>query len=503
MNTIKCLIIGSGPAGYTAAIYAARAGFSPVIVEGMTSGGQLTQTSTVENFPGFPEGVEGFDLMDNMRKQAEKFGTKIITSSVISVDFDQRPLKTMLDDNTELYSDTVIIATGATAKYLGLDDEKKFSGRGVSACATCDGFFFRKKVVAVVGGGDSACEEATYLSNLASKVYMIVRKPYLRASKIMQEEVAANEKIEILYNTNTEGLYGENKLEGARLVSNKGLENEKHFELPIDGFFLGIGHKPNSDIFKKWVKLDDNGYIMTEGKSASTGHAGVFASHYGSGFRMSRRPRCRKIFENVITYIRIMKLKLIIAAAVMAFGTINTASAQISNIFSKIKSAVSETLGTSSNNIEGTWVYSGADVEFTSDNILAQAGGKLTSSKIEKSINNALNKYGIAPDKLSLTFDKDSTYTCTYSTHKTQGTYTFKDGKLCLKPSQYSGRTITTNATGGSSLKLTCDADKVLSLAQMISSKVASQGQSSTLSIISQLAKNYKGMKVGLKFKKK
>ena len=278
MNTIKCLIIGSGPAGYTAAIYAARAGFSPVIVEGMTSGGQLTQTSTVENFPGFPEGVEGFDLMDNMRKQAEKFGTKIITSPVISVDFDQRPLKTMLDDNTELYSDTVIIATGATAKYLGLDDEKKFSGRGVSACATCDGFFFRKKVVAVVGGGDSACEEATYLSNLASKVYMIVRKPYLRASKIMQEEVAANEKIEILYNTNTEGLYGENKLEGARLVSNKGLENEKHFELPIDGFFLGIGHKPNSDIFKKWVKLDDNGYIMTEGKSASTGHAGVFAA---------------------------------------------------------------------------------------------------------------------------------------------------------------------------------------------------------------------------------
>lgn len=198
-----------------------------------------------------------------------------------------------------------------------------------------------------------------------------------------------------------------------------------------------------------------------------------------------------------------MKLKLIIAAAVMAFGTINTASAQISNIFSKIKSAVSETLDTSSNNIEGTWVYSGADVEFTSDNILAQAGGKLTSSKIEKSINNALNKYGIAPDKLSLTFDKDSTYTCTYSTHKTQGTYTFKDGKLCLKPSQYSGRTITTNATGGSSLKLTCDADKMLSLAQMISSKVASQGQSSTLSIISQLAKNYKGMKVGLKFKKK
>ena len=278
MDNIKCLIIGSGPAGYTAAIYAARAGFSPVLVEGMTSGGQLTQTSTVENFPGFPEGIEGFDLMDNMRKQAEKFGTKIITSSVVSVDFDVRPLKTVLDDNTELYSDTVIIATGATAKYLGLDDEKKYSGKGVSACATCDGFFFRKKVVAVVGGGDSACEEATYLSNLASKVYMIVRKPFLRASKIMQKEVAANEKIEVLYNTNTEGLYGENKIEGVKLVSNIGQENEKHFELPIDGFFLAIGHKPNSEIFKKWVKLDENGYIITEGNSTSTGHAGVFAA---------------------------------------------------------------------------------------------------------------------------------------------------------------------------------------------------------------------------------
>ena len=198
-----------------------------------------------------------------------------------------------------------------------------------------------------------------------------------------------------------------------------------------------------------------------------------------------------------------MKLKIIIASVLVAFGTANTASAQISNIFSKIKTAVSETLGTNSNKIEGTWVYSGADVEFASDNILAQAGGKLTSAKIEKSINNALNKYGIAPNKLSLTFEKDSTYTCTYSSRTTQGTYTFKDGKLCLKPSQYSGRTITTNATGGSTLKLTCDADKVLTFAQMISSKVASQGQNSTLSIISQFAKNYKGMKVGLKFKKK
>ena len=278
MNSIKCLIIGSGPAGYTAAIYAARAGLEPVLIEGMTSGGQLTQTSEVENFPGFPEGIEGFDLMDNMRKQAEKFGTKIITSSVVSVDYGVRPLKTVLDDNTELFSKTVIIATGATAKYLGLDDEKKYLGKGVSACATCDGFFFRKKVVAVVGGGDSACEEATYLSNLASKVYMIVRKPFLRASKIMQEEVSGNDKIEILYNTNAEGLYGEKKVEGVKLVSNLGQSNENHFELPIDGFFLAIGHKPNSKIFSRRVKLDDNGYIITQGNSTETGHAGVFAA---------------------------------------------------------------------------------------------------------------------------------------------------------------------------------------------------------------------------------
>ncbi len=277
-NTYKCLIIGSGPAGYTAAIYAARAGMNPVLVEGMTSGGQLTQTSTIENFPGFPDGIEGFELMDNMRKQAEKFGTKIIGSSVVSVDFDVKPMKITLDDNSDVYTETVVIATGATAKYLGLDDEKKYSGKGVSACATCDGFFFRKKVVAVVGGGDSACEEASYLSNLASKVYLIVRKPYLRASKIMQQEVFENEKIEILYNTNTEGLFGENKVEGVRLVSNVGTEEEKHFELPIDGFFLAIGHKPNSEKFAKWVELDENGYIKTINGTSQTGYPGVFAA---------------------------------------------------------------------------------------------------------------------------------------------------------------------------------------------------------------------------------
>lgn len=278
MSNLNCIIIGSGPAGYTAAIYASRAGIETTLIEGMTSGGQLTQTSTVENFPGFPDGIEGFDLMDNMRRQAEKFGVKIIASSVTAVDFDQRPLKVMLDDDTSLSAQAVIISTGATARYLGLDDEKKFSGRGVSACATCDGFFFRKKTVAVVGGGDSACEEATYLSNLAEKVYMIVRKPYLRASEIMRKKVEENPKIEILYNTNTLGLFGDNKLQGAHLVSHKGTADEKTFDISIDGFFLAIGHTPNSGIFSKWVKLDEGGYIITENGSTSTGHPGVFAA---------------------------------------------------------------------------------------------------------------------------------------------------------------------------------------------------------------------------------
>lgn len=273
-----CIIIGSGPAGYTAAIYTARAGLAPLLVEGMTSGGQLTQTSTVENFPGFPDGIEGFDLMDNMRRQAEKFGAKIITSSVTSVDFNKKPLEVTLDDDTHLNAAAVIIATGATAKYLGLPDEKKYAGKGVSACATCDGFFFRKKTVAVVGGGDSACEEATYLAGLASKVYMIVRKPYLRASKIMQDEVNNNEKIEILFETNTEGLYGTDKVEGAHLVSKKGTSEEKRFDLPIDGFFLAIGHTPNSEIFKPWVKTDEKGYIITDKDSTYTGTPGVFAA---------------------------------------------------------------------------------------------------------------------------------------------------------------------------------------------------------------------------------
>lgn len=278
MDYEKCLIIGSGPAGYTAAIYAARAGLSPLLIEGMVSGGQLTQTSTIDNFPGFPEGIDGFGLMDNMRKQAERFGTRIVSSSVAAADFGTSPFSITLDDGSIVKSLTVIIATGATAKYLGLDDEKKFTGRGVSACATCDGFFFRGKKVAVVGGGDTACEEALYLAGLASKVYMIVRKPYLRASEIMRKEVEANDKIEIVYNTNTEGLYGENKLEGAKLVSFRGTDDEKHFQLPIDGFFLGIGHKPESDVFAEWVDRDQEGYIMTLGGTTATRTPGVFAA---------------------------------------------------------------------------------------------------------------------------------------------------------------------------------------------------------------------------------
>ena len=277
-NVLNCLIIGSGPAGYTAAIYAARAGMSPVMVEGLERGGQLTTTTEVENFPGYPDGIFGTELMENMRKQAERFGTKIISNIVTGSDFSAHPLKVTLSDGSELCAHTIIIATGATAKYLGLEDEKKYRGSGVSACATCDGFFYRNKNVAVVGGGDTACEEALYLSNLASKVYLIVRKPYLRASQHMQKRVAENDKIEILYNTNTVGLFGENGVEGAHLVSFKGEANEKYFDIAIEGFFLAIGHKPNGEPFAKWIKTDEQGYIVTDCGTSLTNVKGVFAA---------------------------------------------------------------------------------------------------------------------------------------------------------------------------------------------------------------------------------
>ena len=278
MEHIRCLIIGSGPAGYTAAIYAGRANLSPVLYEGIQPGGQLTITTEVENFPGYPDGVAGPDLMDDLRRQAERFGTDIRSAIAVKADLGERPYKITFDDGNTVEADTVIIATGATAKYLGLEDEKKYAGMGVSACATCDGFFYRKKTVAVVGGGDTACEEASYLAGLASKVYLLVRKPFLRASKIMQERVLDNPKIEVLFEHNAEGLYGENGVEGVHVVKRKGEADEQHYDLAIDGFFLAIGHKPNSEIFKPWVKTDETGYIITEGASPCTGIPGVFAA---------------------------------------------------------------------------------------------------------------------------------------------------------------------------------------------------------------------------------
>ena len=278
MERVRCLIIGSGPAGYTAAIYTGRANISPVLYEGLQPGGQLTITTEVENFPGYPEGVTGPQLMDDMRNQALRFGADIRNGLVTKVDFTQHPLKVTVDDEQELLADTVIIATGASAKYLGLTDEKKYAGMGVSACATCDGFFYRNKTVAVVGGGDTACEEATYLAGLAKKVYLLVRKPYLRASKIMQDRVLGNEKIEVLFEHNAEGLYGDNGVEGVHLVKRLGQADETHYDLPIDGFFLAIGHKPNSEVFALYVKTDEVGYIVTEAGTPRTNVEGVFAA---------------------------------------------------------------------------------------------------------------------------------------------------------------------------------------------------------------------------------
>ena len=278
MTQTRLLIIGSGPAGYTAGIYAGRAGMAPLLIEGIQPGGQLTTTTDVENFPGFPDGIDANELMDNMRQQAERFGTKILSNIVTKADLGTQPYKVWLDDGEEIQANTVIIATGASAKYLGLSDEQKYMGQGVSACATCDGFFYRKKVVAVVGGGDTACEEASYLAGLASKVYLIVRKPFLRASQIMQERVMNNEKIEILFETNTLGLYGEDGVEGAHLIYKKGEAEERKYDLPIDGFFLAIGHHPNSELFAPWVKTDEQGYIVTEEDTPRTNLPGVYAA---------------------------------------------------------------------------------------------------------------------------------------------------------------------------------------------------------------------------------
>ena len=275
---MKCLIIGSGPAGYTAAIYASRANLSPVLIEGMQVGGQLMITTEVENFPGYPDGVEPYQMMDDMRRQAERFGTEFVSGMVTKVDFSCSPKKVWVEDDQLYEADTVIIATGASAKFLGIQSEEDYKGRGVSACATCDGFFYRKKTVAVVGGGDTACEEANYLAGLCQKVYMIVRKPYLRASEIMQQRVKDNPKIEILFEHNTLNLTGETKVEGADLVYKKGTPEEEIRHIDIDGFFLAIGHKPNTDLFAEYIERDAEGYIKVEGHSPCTNVAGVFAA---------------------------------------------------------------------------------------------------------------------------------------------------------------------------------------------------------------------------------
>lgn len=275
----RTLIIGSGPAGFTAAIYTSRAGLEPLLIEGPQPGGQLTTTSEVENFPGYPEGTDGNQLMDDLRRQALRFNTKTISGRVTSVNFDVRPLEITLDNGRQtITADTVIIATGASARYLGLPDEQKYMGVGVSACAVCDGFFYRRKTVAVVGGGDTACEEALYLSKLAEKVYLIVRKDYLRASEVMKRRVFDNEKITVLFNTNTLGLFGDQVLQGAHLIEHKDTPNAREYDIAIDGFFLAIGHQPNSGVFKPYIATDEAGYIITQGSTTATNVPGVFAA---------------------------------------------------------------------------------------------------------------------------------------------------------------------------------------------------------------------------------
>ena len=275
MERIKCLILGGGPAGFTAAIYASRANLSPILYEGIQPGGQLTTTTVIENFPGFPDGVDANTLMENMRQQAKNFGADIRQGTATSVDLSKRPFKVVIDAETELEADSLIIATGAQAKYLGLPSEEKFKGAGVSGCATCDGFFYRKRTVAVVGGGDTACEDALYLAGLAKKVYMIVRRDVFRASKIMQQKVLSTENIEVLWNCNTQEVLGDMMgVTGARLLRKDGTV----FDIAIDGFFLAIGHTPASALFAPWVETNEAGYIVTKGKSSQTSVPGVFAA---------------------------------------------------------------------------------------------------------------------------------------------------------------------------------------------------------------------------------
>ncbi len=275
MKQVKCLIIGSGPAGYTAAIYTARAGLSPVLYEGITPGGQLTTTTEIENFPSHPEGIDGNELMSRMRAQAERFGTDIRFGAVTKAELGARPFVITIDGEKQIEAESVIICTGATAKYLGLPSEERFKGMGVSACATCDGFFYRKKDVAVVGGGDTACEEATYLAGLCRQVYLIVRKPYLRASQAMQERVQNTPNIEVLFEHNTAEILGdESGVTGVRVRHNDGTERE----IELSGIFMAIGHHPNTELFAGQIELDEQGYIVTKDGTSRTNIEGVFAA---------------------------------------------------------------------------------------------------------------------------------------------------------------------------------------------------------------------------------
>jgi thioredoxin reductase (NADPH) len=275
---VKCLIIGSGPAGYTAAIYAARANLQPVLYTGIQMGGQLITTTEVENYPGYPDGITGPKMMEDLQKQAERFGTEVRFGDVTAVDFSGKEHKVVIDESIGILADTVIIATGATAKYLGLEAEKKYAGMGVSACATCDGFFYKNKDVAVVGGGDTAAEEATYLAGLCKKVYLIVRRDVLRASKAMQKRILNASNIEILWEHQVLDLTGEDGVEGAKLVKKKGTPAEENVNIMIDGFFLAIGHTPNSFIFKDYLETDPTGYIKTIPGTSRTNVPGVFAA---------------------------------------------------------------------------------------------------------------------------------------------------------------------------------------------------------------------------------
>lgn len=274
---VSCLIVGGGPAGYTAAIYIARANITPVLYEGIQPGGQLTTTTDIENFPGFPEKIGGFELMENMKNQALRFGADIRPGIATASDLSAVP-KVIIDGEKVIEADALIIATGASAKYLGLPDEQKYAGMGVSACATCDGFFYRNQVVAVAGGGDTACEEALYLSGIVSQVYLVVRKPHLRAQKIIQDQVFNTSNIKILFEHNVVGLYGENGVEGAHLVKRLGEPDEQKYDIAIDGLFLAIGHTPNSKVFTPWLETDEIGYVKTKPGTPITNLPGVFAA---------------------------------------------------------------------------------------------------------------------------------------------------------------------------------------------------------------------------------